>query len=220
MARYPVKSAPETSRLLLDAPALLVDEFLCSRNLSDVLGETIERIALATTEQEGRSERLATALQALSSDRLQHVEAQARRIAALSEPAASHLLLGLAEANLGGMEAEFSSQRDALARSLWCYVRAEHVFANAERAIQLHHYRDHGKLYEAYDLETPVPASAETIDRQCLAEEIAARMHLDEVCTVDAVDLPAEPSAMKAVDDCHRLGGPLLQPKGCRAAHA
>jgi hypothetical protein len=123
LARYPVKSAPETSRLLLDAPALLVDEFLCSRNLSDVLGETIERIALATTEQEGRSERLATALQALSSDRLQHVEAQARRIAALSEPAASHLLLGLAEANLGGMEAEFSSQRDALARSLWCYVR-------------------------------------------------------------------------------------------------
>ena len=92
-----------------------------------------------------------------------------------------------------------ASQRDALARSLWAYLYANDLFASAERAMQVRVYRDHGRLYEAWSIDTSIPLEADAVDRERLADEIAAQLHDEDGCKVETVDLPSEDSSSREV---------------------
>ena len=58
--------------------------------------------------------------------------------------------------------------------------------------MQVRVYREHGKVYEAWSIDASISLSAETVDNETLANEIAARLHHEDGCKVEAVDLPAE----------------------------
>lgn len=199
MTRYTLKSAPEASRLLADAPLSTLCDFLQADHFDAVFGGKMTLNVLADADENACQVEVSGRLQQLPADRLQHIEAQARRVTAIAQPNADLLLRKLVEANPSKTLTDFASQRDEIARSLWCYVNAPLLFANAERAVQMHHYRDFKKLYEAYELENPVPITADRIDGQKLGEEIAAKLHLDDVCQVDAVDLPTADGGAPAI---------------------
>jgi len=180
MARYVLKSAPEASRLVTEAEVQFVLDFLLRDQFTKVFGEYAQFSPPAGVEDDELHNAIVERLKDLPPDRLRHIESEARRITALADPVPEVLLQRLAEVRLDGALPEFKKQRDALARSFWSYLRAERLFANAERALQMQHYRDHGKLYDAYELEAPVPMIAEGIDAEKLGGEIAERLHLDE----------------------------------------
>ena len=84
-------------------------------------------------------------------------------------------------------------------RSIWAYLNAPSLFESAERAMQVRVYREHGKVYEAWSIDASISLNAEAVDNETLAKEIAAKLHHDDGCKVEAVDLPAENGEVRDV---------------------
>lgn len=191
MARNLFRGAPELSRLFMEAPIELMTEFLTQSEFSELLGEAASGLSAGGDETE-RRRAMELRLKDLSDDRTRLIEAEARRIMAMTDPTPEALLRRLGEGPRFGTAEGLGSQRDAIARSIWAYVKATYLFESAERAMQVRVYRDHGKLYEAWSIDASIPLTAEAIDAGALAEEIAARLQHDDGCKVEAVDLPPD----------------------------
>ncbi len=195
MRRFLVRSAPETSRLLLDAPPRLLGEFLFSGALARIVPRDRD-LQTGEIDDETLQRNLIDLLQSLSRDRVAHVEAEARRITSLAEDVPAELMTKMAEARAID---DLPRQRDALARSLWCRLHRPKLFGHVERALQVDHFRDRKRLFTAYDLGRPAPLAADAIDAERLGEEMAARLQHDEGCKVEVVELPAIDEAREAL---------------------
>lgn len=191
MARNLFRGAPEFSRLFVEAPIELATEFLSRPQFSDLLAEVLAGLPVEADETARRSA-MGVRLKKLRSDRMALIEVEARRIIVMTDATPEALLRRLAEDRRFGAADGLRSQRDSVARSLWAYLRAFQLFEAAERAMQVRIYRDHGKLYEAWSIDTSIPLTAEAVDEEALAHEIAARLQHDDGCKVEAVDLPSD----------------------------
>ena len=129
--RFLVRSAPETSRLLLDAPPRLLAELLFSGALERIVPHDRDP-RTEETDDETLQRNLIDLLRSLSRDRVAHVEAEARRITTLAEDVAGELMTKMAV-----MQAfdDLPRQRDALARSLWCRLHHPRLFGHVERVL-------------------------------------------------------------------------------------
>lgn len=191
MTRSLFRGAPELSRLFAEAPIDLLGEFLFHERFSVFF--TLSTSTVFPEGDESRRESMRELLTSLRADRVTLIEAQARRVMAMTDKAPEAMLRRLGDGPRFGARDELLSQSKAeVGRSLWAYLRAFPLFETAERAMQVQAYRDHGKLYEAWSIDASIPLSAEAVDEEALASEIAARLHHEDGCKVEAVDLPAE----------------------------
>jgi hypothetical protein len=68
---------------------------------------------------------------------------------------------------------EFDRQPDQLCRSIWIYLNVRETFEDAESFHFARQFRDHGKLYDAFEveLENHVALDAAAIDEAALAKK-------------------------------------------------
>ncbi len=107
----------------------------------------------------------------------------------------------------------FDQQPDPLCRSIWTYLNARETFEDAESFHFARQFRDHGKLYDAFEveLENHVALDAAGIDETTLATKIKATLELkpEISCTVKALELPATDTHPASIMLIVRHGGPL-----------
>lgn len=108
---------------------------------------------------------------------------------------------------------EFDRQPDQLCRSIWTYLNARETFEDAESFHFARQFREHGKLYDAFEveLENHVALDATAIDEVVLAAKIKGVLELkpEISCTVKALDLPATETHPASIMLIVRHGGPL-----------
>jgi len=215
VARSLFRGAPELSRLYAEAPVDLVKEFLLHAQFKAFVTGPPESDDPADDAPSFHDEMRAI-LAALKSDRLNLIEIEARRVLLLTEKTAEVMLRRLCETRQLSAEQDLTNQRDPVARSLWSYIHAPSLFEAAERAMQVRVYRDHGRLYEAWSIDASIPLAADGIDRDALSADIAARLHHDDGCKVEAVDLPDENGEGQEVLLAVTFFGPYASQKNVR----
>ena len=108
---------------------------------------------------------------------------------------------------------EFDRQPDPLCRSIWAFIHVRETFEDAESFQFARQFRDHGKLYDAFEVEldNAVAVDAGSIDEVALAERTRQVLGLkpDVSCTVKALDLPATDAHPASIMVIVRHGGPL-----------
>ena len=191
MARNLFRGAPELSRLAVEAPIELMIEFLSHRQFAEFLVGPISALPHDGDEATWR-EVMVTRLRTLRPDRTALIEKEACRIMSMTDKMPEAMLRRLGDNPRFAARDSLGLQRDAVARSLWAYLRSVMLFEAGERAMQVQICREHGKVYEAWSIDASISLTAECVDQEFLASEIAARLQHDDGCKVEAVDLPSE----------------------------
>ena len=147
-------------------------------------------------------------------DDLGPAEHRSRRIRALAEKKGVTSLTTIVEQQLDETRSqEFHRQPDELCRSIWAYLHERETFEDAESFHFARQFRDHGKLYDAFEveLENQVALDAAAIDEKALASKIKGMLELkpEISCTVKALDLPATDTHPASIMLIVRHGGPL-----------
>lgn len=159
-------------------------------------------------------QRLIQMLSEFDQDELQPAEQRARRIRSLADGKGVTSLTAIVEQRLDNDQSEeFERQPDRLCRSIWVYLNVRETFEDAESFHFARQFRDHGKLYDAFEveLENHAALNAEAIDEAALATKIKDVLELkSEIsCTVKTLDLPATDTHPASIMLIVRHGGPL-----------
>ena len=147
-------------------------------------------------------------------DELRPAEQRSRRIRALADGKGVTSLTTIVQQQLDDARSqEFERQPDRLCRSIWTYLNARETFEDAESFHFARQFRDHGKLYDAFEveLENHIALDAAAIDEAALANKIKKVLELkpEISCTVKALDLPATDAHPASIMLIVRHGGPL-----------
>lgn len=108
----------------------------------------------------------------------------------------------------------FAAQLDDLGRSLWLYQYQPLLFDEAENLFYADHYRNFGRMYEAFELDADAQVDFvwdETI-KAALETQIQERLELTGRCTVTHLQVGKKDAAGKEVPQhllIVRHGGPL-----------
>ena len=159
-------------------------------------------------------ERLIEILAEFEPDELRPTEIRSRRIRALASGKGVTSLETIVAQKLDHEWAqEFDDQPDPLCRSSWALLNARETFEDAESFHFTRQFRDHRKLYDAFevDLENTVPIDAASIDERALSIRIKEVLELKPAisCTVRALDLPSTDAHPASIMLIVRHGGPL-----------
>ena len=128
-------------------------------------------------------ERLIETLSEFDQDELRPTETRSRRMRALASGKGVTSLETIVAQKLDHERAqEFDGQPDPLCRSIWAFLYARETFEDAESFHFARQFRDHRKLYDAFevDLETATPLDATSIDERALENRIKDVL---ELCT-------------------------------------
>lgn len=217
MARRATQVGPHVLSLIEDARIDLARAALAVRegdnepdfNLPDDVPDHADDEAVEAFRQI-----LIQTLSRFDQDELRPAELRSRRIRALADGKGVTSLTTIAEQQLGGERSrEFDRQPDQLCRSIWTYLNARETFEDAESFHFARQFRDHGKLYDAFEveLENHMPLDAAAIDEASLATKIKEMLELkpEISCTVKALDLPATETHPASIMLIVRHGGPL-----------
>ena len=157
-------------------------------------------------------DRIFEALDQFDKDDLTPAEQRCGRVRNLAEGKGIASLDTIAKKRLSNEEfIEYEKQLDPLCRSIWTFLNARQAFEDAESFYFARQYRDHGKMYDAFEVELDKSASldAASMDKAALATRISEVLELKTTCTVTATDLPATDSHPASVMLIIRHGGPL-----------
>ena len=179
-----IVGAPQLTRLLAEVPLHLVEDFLRSSNLRN-LSELPDPLG-----SEPKADVFREHLVARPADDLRAIEYQAIRVERLSGQRAASLHLRLAEGKQFGCLDDLSEQPGALSRAVWSYSRLHALFVATERAMQVRSFRDHQRIFQAYELQAPHDLELDEFDESTFADEIASSLSLQYGCRSDAVELP------------------------------
>lgn len=157
---------------------------------------------------------LVRALSEFDPDQLRPVEQRSSRIRTLADGRGATSLATIVAQQLNADQSEhFEGQPDGLCRSLWVYLNARDTFEDAESFHFVRQFRDHGKLYDAFEVEpeSPVALDAAAVDEAALAIRIREILDLkpEISCTVKALNLPATEKHPASIMLIVRHGGPL-----------
>jgi hypothetical protein len=195
--------------LIEDSPVELVREFLLLRE-----GESEPEITLPPIESgsDDFRQELFDTLGKFDQEDLRPLEQKCRRIRLLAEGKGVSSLDTIVEQRLDDDQCtQYSNQPDPLCRSIWAFLNSRRVFEDAESFHYARQFRDHGKLYDAFEveLEKAVSIDAASIDEAALAVRITEVLELKTSCTVKALDLPATATHLASIMLIVRHGGPL-----------
>ena len=147
-------------------------------------------------------------------DELRPAEQRSRRMRVLAAGKGVASLKTIIKQQLNYAQSqEFDRQPDQLCRSIWTYLNARETFEDAESFHFARQFRDHGKLYDAFEveLENHSALDAWAIDEVAMAVKIKELLELkpEISCTVKALDLPATETHPASIMVIVRHGGPL-----------
>lgn len=209
MAKRILKTGPLIHSLIEDAPINLTRELTSLRR-----GDNDPEIVLPgedLNEDEFR-EALAETLAEFDLDDLRPLEQRCRRIRVLADGKGVSSLDTIVEQRLDDAQcAEYSNQADPLCRSIWAFLNHGRVFEDAESFHFARQFRDHGKMYDAFEveLEKVINLDADSIDETALASKITKVLELKTTCSVKALDLPSTDAHPASIMLIVRHGGPL-----------
>lgn len=154
------------------------------------------------------------ALSACDRDELGPAERRCGRIQSLATGKGVTSLTTIVAQNLDDERAqEFEQQPDSLCRSIWAFLYERATFEDAESFHFARQFRDHGKLYDAFEVELddPMILDAGSIDEAALAQRMRQVLELkpEISCTVKAIDLPVTDTHPASIMVIVRHGGPL-----------
>lgn len=215
MGRSIFRGAPELSRLFAESPVELLARFLAHQQFSEFLDGAVS-VASDDEHEATRLQKIQSDLRELSTDRTNLLEAEARRVTAMADPAPDVMLRRIGETARFGASGALGEQRDALARSLWAYLASSALFDAAERAMHVVTSRERGGLYETWSIETPVPLAADAIDENAIAEEIKEKLHRTDGCGIEVVELPSEVGECRDLLLAVTFSGPYASQKAVR----
>jgi len=161
---------------------------------------------------EDPKERILEALNLFDKDDLTPAEQRCGRVRNLAEGKGVASLDTIAKKRLSNEEhIEYEKQLDPLCRSIWAFINARHAFEDAESFYFARQYRDHGKMYDAFEVElgNSTTFDADSVDEAGLALRISEVLELKTKCTVKVMDLPATDAHPASVMLIVRHGGPL-----------
>ncbi len=217
MPRKSLPLGPETRALIEEARADLLHASLTAKD-----GENEPEIPLPAdvpnlADEEAVDafrDRVVDVLAQRDADELEPLETRARRIRHLAEGKGITSLEVVVGQKLDDECIRlFEDQPDALCRSIWAFVNARGVFEDAESFHYTRQYRDHRRLYDAFevDLETIMPVGAGKIDTDALVDRLRKELGIKKEvsCTVSTVDLPATEAHPASVMVIVRHGGRL-----------
>ncbi len=217
MPRKSLPLGPETLGLIEDARIDLLHAALALRDDNSepefALPEPIPDLDDEDAVHAFR-ERLIEILAEFEPDELRPTEIRSRRIRALASGKGVTSLETIVAQKLDHEWAqEFDDQPDPLCRSSWALLNARETFEDAESFHFTRQFRDHRKLYDAFevDLENTVPIDAASIDERALSIRIKEVLELKPAisCTVRALDLPSTDAHPASIMLIVRHGGPL-----------
>lgn len=205
-------------RLLETAPLPALQAFLTTIDNERYAGafRTAQwNLAQAGTDAARLRTELIAIANALAADAAVPLDRHAQRILTLAEGRGSETIQRVAAKLFEQTHIEaFAAQLDALARSLWLYLHQPQLFDEAETLFYVDHYRNFGRLYEAFEVDGNLPAQFpwDATVKEALEQAIQTRLELTGRCTV--THLRVDPRAGAAPDRLQHLlivrhGGPL-----------
>ncbi|WP_434619926.1 hypothetical protein [Tabrizicola sp. M-4] len=103
------------------------------------------------------------------------------------------------------------AQPDELCRSIWMFLNHQRDFRDAEAFHAVRQYRDHGKMYDAFEIDAgdACISDAEEMDRNALASLLTARLELPSKVEISTVRLRATEAHPLSLLVIIRHAGPL-----------
>ena len=147
------------------------------------------------------------------------LEILCREVVELGEGKGATSLLTAAGRKLLNVEFDaFDRQPDCLCKSAWTRVNHPSVFEDAQSFYAARQYRDHGKLYSAFevDIDDAADARAEDLDLDAFRAKVAEVLELKGGTTATALDLPETEAHPPSVMVALRHGGRLSSVKDHR----
>lgn len=150
----------------------------------------------------------------LQSDIAIPLDRHAQRVLTLAEGRGGEALQRVADKLRPPHTETWEAQRDGMGRSLWLYQHRADLFDEAENLFYADHYRDHGKLYEAFELdaEANVPLLWNEPMKEALEARLQQRLQLPGRCTVNHLEVTGENAQGDSIQQhllIIRHGGPL-----------
>ncbi|PWG16080.1 hypothetical protein [Salibaculum griseiflavum] len=215
MARKAIPIGPNILALVEDARIDLACAALALRegenepefNLSEEIPNSSDEV-LVNEFRQG----IVDTLSQFDLDELRPIEQRCRRIRALADGKGISSLTTIVERQFTEEQVlQIEAQPDPLCRSIWTFLNARQTFEDAESFHFARQFRDHGKMYDAFEveLEKTVYLDANAINETALASKITEVLELKTACTVKALDLPATEAHTTSIMLIVRHGGPL-----------
>ncbi|PWK51683.1 hypothetical protein C8D95_11726 [Silicimonas algicola] len=198
---------PNLSRVIDLVPPEMGRELIAAMRGAD--GPVVDLSGLA---HDADRPALSEYLSGLDQEILEQMEAVSRQVVDLSDGKGATSLNTVVTRKMYNTDIEsFEDQLDDLCRSIWVFVNFPDVFDDARSFHTARRYREHGKLYSAFEVADDVPreVTADEIDLDDLSERIRAALDLKAKTSATAIDLletkTHPPSVMVAI----RHGGAL-----------
>lgn len=185
------KNIPSLHRLLESAPVeslhlfvAAVDDGKYADCFSDVLwpGDEADEAA----DDAARHKLLEIAVD-LEADVAVPLEAQSQRLLALSESRGVEAIARVSEKIFSTSdESALDDQKDDYGRAIWLYVHQGQLFDEAENLFYADHYRNFGKMYEAFEIDADAKVDFVWDDKikAELEKKIEERLELKGPCTI------------------------------------
>ncbi len=208
------KNGPSLHRLLDNAPVIILLQF-CKIIDEGVIADAISDIHQSPdelTSDDDVRELLFNRIGQLDQEVAARIDNHAQRIVTLGEGRGVEALSRVIESRLeDDARAEYDAQQDALGRSVWAYLRARRHFDDAESLFYANHYRNYGKMYDAFELASDATAGfVWSADLQAALEErIVEKLELKGRCSVTYLLVPGAGDKGDAHMLIVRHGGPL-----------
>lgn len=212
------KNGVSLHRLLEVSPLNALEEFLTSVDNGQYATIFSEVQWSSATDEAGIQALRAQLLDiasALKSDIAVPLDRHAHRILTLAEGRGVETLNRVATKLFEQAHIDaFAAQLDELGRSLWLYQHQPLLFDEAENLFYADHYRNFGRMYEAFELEadTKVDFIWDDAVKAALEKRIEERLELTGRCTVTHLQVDKKDAAGKEVPQhllIVRHGGPL-----------
>jgi hypothetical protein len=145
-------------------------------------------------------------------DLVRPLENDAQRVLTLAEGRGCEALSQVANQQLQGrLRDEYDAQPDALSRSAWAFLSEPRIFEVAESLFYANHYRNFGKIYEAYEVDLDGMSGLDWNPElaQALECRITEMLGLKGRCTVSYLSVPRAGNDRDAIMLIIRHGGPL-----------
>lgn len=177
-------------RLLEVAPPSALSAFLNSVE-DGKLAEHISGLPWDGAEDDGGSDDLRIQLlvtaNAWPADLAVPIDRHAQRILVLADGRGSEAISEIGERIEPQQDLdEFRAQLDAVGRSIWLYHQRATLFDDAESLFYADHYRNFGRMYEAFELDPEAKATFVWDDtvKQALEAKLQERLELTGRCTI------------------------------------
>ncbi len=213
MARKTSTVGPFARGLIEDAPVDLILGVLNARGQENDSEPDFGLVEILENETDGDPrDRILETLGQYDKDDLTPAEQRCGRVRNLAEGKGVASLDMIAKKRLSNEEIiEYDKQPDSLCRSIWTFLNKRRVFDDAESFHFARKFRDHGKMYDAFEVELEKASSfdAASVDGAALAARITEVLELKTKCTITAMDLSATDAHPASVMLIVRHGGPL-----------